>query len=137
MACCKECQQIGKKMAKERRSSKFMDGIKRTGAIAAGIGTGAVVVPQVVGMIDKEGKMNPNLVNGVGIAGAIWFARKQKGLVQDALYGLAGGLGWNLLSQFVPMNGLGYVDDFSTDFNKVAGSRDNDFSRSRPNPGTV
>lgn len=126
-------------MGKERRSSKFIDGLKRTGAVAVGIGAGAVVVPQVVGMIDKEGKMNPTMVNVAGIAASVWFARKQKGLVQDGLYGLAGGLGWNIISQYVPMNGLGYVDDFSTDFNKVAGGQGGgaDFYKSRPNPGTV
>lgn len=116
-----------------------MDGLQRTAATAAGIGAGAVVVPQVVGMIDKEGKFNPAIVNAAGIAASVYFARQQKGLVQDALYGLAGGLGWNIISQYVPMNGLGWVDDFSTDFNKIAGEqgRGTDFYKSRPNPGAM
>lgn len=137
MACCKECQQIGKKMAKGKGSSKFMDGLKRAAAITAGIGAGAMVVPKVVDMIDKEGKFNPMIINAVGIGGAIWAARKQKGMLQDAFYGLAGGLGWNVASGF--MNGVGYVDDFSTDLNRVAGEegRGGLSFGSRPNPGAL
>lgn len=119
-------------MAKTRRSS-LMSGAQRAGAIAAGIGTGAMLVPKVVEMVDKEGKLSPNIVNGVGIVGSLYLASKQKGgLVQDGLYGLAGGLTWNIVSGLMESSGLGWSNDYSSDFNFLAGAAAN-----RANAGTI
>lgn len=118
-------------MAKTRRSS-LMAGAQRAGAIAVGIGTGAMVIPKVVEAIDKEGNLSPNIINGVGILGSLWLAQKQKGLIQDGLYGLAGGLAWNVLSEFIDKSGMGWTNDYSSDFNYLAGAAAN-----RANAGTI
>lgn len=110
-----------------------MAGAQRAAATAAGIGAGAVLVPKVVGMIDKEGKMSPNIVNGVGIVASLYLASKQKsGLVQDGLYGLAGGLGWNVISGLMESSGMGWSNDYSSDFNYLAGA-----GAERANAGTI
>lgn len=119
-------------MAKTRRSNS--SALQTVGGITAGLAVGAVGVPKVVAMIDPEGKLDPKIINGVGAAGAFWLSRKQKGLMQSALHGLAAGMAWNLISNVA---GMGYVNDPSTSFlNRVAGPEDNYFP-SRQNPGAI
>ena len=126
---CK-CHQIGKTMAKTRRSSKGA-ALQTVGGIAAGIAAGAVGIPKLVAAVDPEGKFDPKIVNGVGAAAAFWFSTKQKGFVQHMLQGLSAGLAWNVVSNVA---GLGYVDDNSTRYlNNVAG----DFMPSRMNAGAI
>lgn len=118
-------------MAKSRRSSKST--LQQVGGITAGIAAGAIGVPKIVEMIDKEGKLDSKIVNGVGAVGAYWFSRKQKGFVQSMLQGLSAGLAWNVLSDVAGMKGIGWQQDYSSDFNYVAGAG----TTSRANPGVI
>lgn len=121
-------------MGYKTRKSSFQGAIQRVGAGAVGIGVGGILVPKIVEMIDPSGKFPPTIVNAVGAAGALYFAKNQSGgMFQDLLYGMAAGLAWGAVA---PLVGMGYVDDSSTNFlHRVAGG--DDYFPSRQNPGEV
>lgn len=118
-------------MAKTRRSSKST--LQQVSGITAGLAAGAIAVPKIVSMIDKDGKLDSKIVNGVGAAGAYWLSRKQKGFVQSMLQGLSAGLAWNALSDMAGLKGIGWQQDYSSDFNYVSGAD----TYSRANAGTI
>ena len=118
-------------MSKTRRSSSKP--LETVGGIAAGLLVGGMGVPKLVSTIDPEGKIGPTAVNAAVAAGAFFFARKQKGFMQSALYGLSAGSAAALVSGL--LGGIGYVDSPSTSFlNRVAGG---DYFPSRQDPGDV
>ena len=122
-------------MAKTRRNTSSKSAIQTVGAIAAGIGAGALGVPKIVAAVDPEGKIDPKLVNGAGAVVAFLVSRKQKGFVQSMLQGLSAGLAWNVVSNVA---GMGFIDDNSTRYlNNVAGSEGNTYANSRMNPGPI
>lgn len=122
-------------MAKTRKSSNKKDLVMRGVALTAGIGVGALAIPKLVALVDKNGTVDPKIVSGVGAAGAFLLARTQKGLVQDGLMGVAAGQAWNLVASFVGISGIGYDDyNASSDLQRIAAA---EFGASRETGGTV
>jgi len=130
---CKACAlaSIGKKMANKQRRSKT-GGLQTVGAIGAGLLAGSLVVPKIVGAVDKTGSLDPRIISGIGAVGGFLLGQRMKGFAQMAAYGFAAGQGISLVASVA---GLGYVDSPTYDLNRVAGY---DFANTASgNPGTV
>jgi len=115
---CK-CQSIGK-MKKTRKSSA--NGIlMETGAIAAGLAAGSLVVPKILDMVIGDKAIDPNLTNGGVAAVAVFGAMRTKGAVQSGLIGLAAGSALKVIMNFAGLQGIGeeYYNN-SYDLNYVA-----------------